>query len=58
MFCFSSVGQVIILCQRIFFFVLYTRAYVGINYEKTKVEVPLRPLLGKQNKKAKEVYCA
>ena len=41
-----------------FFVVLFTRAYVGINYEKTKGEVPLGPLLGKQNKQAKEVYYA
>ena len=58
MFCFSNAGQVEILYQRIFFFVLFTRAYVGINYEKTKGEVPLGPLLGKQNKQAKGVYYA
>ena len=27
-----------------------------MNYEKTKGEVPLVPLLGKQNIQAKEVY--
>ena len=46
------------LLENFFFFVLFTRAYVGINYEKTKGEVPLGPLLGKQNKQAKEVYYA
>ena len=34
----------------------YSRAYLRINYEKTKGEVPLGPLLGKQNIQAKEVY--
>ena len=34
----------------------YSRAYVRIIYEKTKSQVPLRPLLGKQNIQAKKVY--
>ena len=38
----------------------YSRAHVRIIYEKTKVQIPLRPSLGKQNihaKEAKEVCC-
>ena len=34
----------------------YSLAYVRIIYEKTKVQVPLGPLLGKENIQAKEVY--
>ena len=34
----------------------YFRAYIGIIYEKGNSRVPLGPLLGKQNIKAKEVY--
>ena len=34
----------------------YSRPYVRMIYEKTKGQVPLRPLLGKQNIQAKEVY--
>ena len=34
----------------------YSYAYVRIIYEKTKGQVPLGPLLGKQNIQAKEVY--
>ena len=34
----------------------YSRAYVRIIYEKTKGQVSLGPLLGKQNIQAKEVY--
>ena len=34
----------------------YSLAYVRIIYEKTNGQVPLGPLLGKQNKQAKEVY--
>ena len=33
-----------------------SRAYVRIIYEKRKGQVPLEPLLGKQNIQAKEVY--
>ena len=32
------------------------RAYLRIIFEKTKSQVPLGPLLGKQNIPAKEVY--
>ena len=35
----------------------YSRAYLVIIYKKTKGQVPLGPLLGKQNVQAKEVYC-
>ena len=35
----------------------YSRSFVRIIYEKTKGQVPLGPLLGKQNIQAKEVYC-
>ena len=35
----------------------YSRAYVREIYEKTKGQVPLGPLLGKQNIQAKEVHC-
>ena len=40
-----------------FFFQIssYSRAYVRINYEETKGQVPLGPLLGKQNIQAKGV---
>ena len=34
----------------------YSRAYIDIIYEKKKSQVPLGPLLEKQNIKAKEVY--
>ena len=34
----------------------YSRVYVHIIYEKTKGQVPLGPLLGKQSIQAKEVY--
>ena len=34
----------------------YSRAHVRIIYEKTKGQVPLGPLEGKQNIQAKEVY--
>ena len=34
----------------------YSRAYVRIIQEKTKSQVPLGPLLGKQNIQPKEVY--
>ena len=34
----------------------YSHAYVHIIYDKTKGQVPLGPLLGKQNIQAKEVY--
>ena len=34
----------------------YSYAHVCIIYEKTKRQVPLEPLLGKQNIQAKEVY--
>jgi len=34
----------------------YTRAYVPLIYGKTKSQVPLGPLLGKQTIQAKEVY--
>ena len=34
----------------------YSRAFVRIIYEKTKGQVPLEPLLGKQNMRVKEVY--
>ena len=34
----------------------YSQAYVHIIYEKTKAQVPLGPLLGKQNIQAKEFY--
>ena len=34
----------------------YSRAYVRIIYKKTKDRVPLEPLLGKQNMRAKEVH--
>ena len=34
----------------------YSRTYVRIIYEKTKGQIPLGPLLGKQNIQAKEVY--
>ena len=34
----------------------YSRAYVDIIYEKTKVQVSLGPLLGKQSVQVKEVY--
>ena len=33
-----------------------SHAYVRIIYERTKGQVPLGPLLGKQNLQAKEVY--
>ena len=33
-----------------------SRAYVRIIYEKRKGQVPLKPLLGKQNIQAKKVY--
>ena len=33
----------------------YSRSYLRKNYEKTKGEVPLGPLLGKQNIQVKEV---
>ena len=35
----------------------YSCAYIWINYEKTMDQVPVGPLLGKQNIQAKEVYC-
>ena len=35
----------------------YSRAYLVIIYKKTKGQVPLGPLLGKQNVQSKEVYC-
>ena len=34
----------------------YPRAYLRVMYEKTKGKVPLGPLWGKQNIKAREVY--
>ena len=34
----------------------YSRDYLCMIYEKTKDQVPLGPLLGKQNVQAKEVY--
>ena len=34
----------------------YSRAFVRIIYEKTKGQVPLEPLLGKQNMRVKQVY--
>ena len=34
----------------------YSHAYLRIIYERTKGQVPLGPLLGKQNIQAKEVY--
>ena len=35
----------------------YSHTYALKTYEKTKGEVPLGPLLGKQNIQVKEVYC-
>ena len=34
----------------------YSRAYLRIIYEETKGQVPLGPLMRKQNLQAKEVY--
>ena len=34
----------------------YSRAFVRIIYEKTKGQVPLEPLLGKQSMRVKQVY--
>ena len=34
----------------------YSHSYARITYEKTKGEVPVGPLLGKQNIQEKEVY--
>ena len=59
MFCFLSTGHVIIYntLENCFFQILsYSRAYLRIIYEKTKGQVPLEPLLGKQNTQAKGVY--
>ena len=36
----------------------YLREHLRIYCEKTAGQVPLGPLLGKQNIQAKEVYCA
>ena len=36
----------------------YLREHLRIHCEKTAEQVPLEPLLGKQNIQAKEVYCA
>ena len=51
MFCFPNTGHVIILERTVFFFQIssYSRAYLRIIYEKIKGQVPLGPLLGKQN---------
>ena len=45
------------LGNRFFQISFYSRAYLRIIYEKTKGQVPLGPLLGKQNIQAEEVYC-
>ena len=39
------------------FFQISSRTYVRKIYEKTMGQVPLEPLLGKQNIQAKEVHC-
>ena len=44
------------LGNRFFQISSYSRAYLRIIYEKTKGQVPLEPLLGKQNIQAEEVY--
>ena len=53
MFCFPNTYS-----RELFFLKMlsYSSAYVCIIYEKTKGQVPLGPLLGKQNKHSKEVY--
>ena len=57
MFCFPNTGHVIILQENCFFQISsYSRTYLRIIYEKTKGQVPMGPLLGKQNIQAKEVY--
>ena len=45
------------LGNRFFQISSYSRAYLRIIYEKTMGQVPLGPLLAKQNIQAKEVYC-
>ena len=45
------------LGNRFFHISFYSRAYLRIIYEKTMGQVPLGPLLGKQNIQAKGVYC-
>ena len=46
------------LGDRFFQISSYSRAHLRIHCEKTMGQVPLGPLLGKQNVQAKEVYCA
>ena len=54
---FSNTGCMVILQRTVSFKLrLVHVAYVCIIYEKTKGQVPLGPLLGKQSIKAQEVY--
>ena len=54
MFCFPNTGQCDNVLENCFLKIFsYSRAYLGIIYEKTKGQVPLGPLLEKQNKQAK-----
>ena len=45
------------LGNRFFQISSYSHAYLRIISEKTMDQVPLRPILGKQNIQAKEIYC-
>ena len=54
-FCFSNTGHVIILQRTVSFKFRLLCAYVRIIYEKTKGQVPLGSLLGKQNIQARHV---
>ena len=48
--------MIILLGNSFFQISSYSCAYLRIIYEKTMGQVPLGPLLGKQNIQAKEVY--
>ena len=54
---FSQYGSCDKTLENCFFQIsFYSHAYVHIIYEKTKGQVPLWPLLRKQNIQAKEIY--
>ena len=57
MFCFLNTGHVIVLYRTVSvqFRLVQVNMYAR-NDKKTKCQVPLGPLLRKQNKQAKEVY--
>ena len=57
MFCFLNTGHVIVLFRTVSFkFCLVHVHMYARNDKKTKCQVPLGPLLRKQNIQAKEIY--